>query len=260
MPENSDRQAFWRCVTADLGTGYRGSMAQNKSFSLAKLVAAVGGGLLVAAFFLPLVDVQAGGEAAAKVIGVEELRREIQSTREIQQVAPLIEPALQELERFAVLPSLRNLAGMAAVVRDLLNTAASLNAPEAQALRNAGLALGMLRYGLWLLPLIGAIQVVVPLLSRLCGPANALFLIVRFAFGWPFFVMALAMIVGVPSEARPFIGTAPWALLAGGGLMIGSSLGGVTRENAWLVLIADAAMVVLTLVVLGSAATLYSQG
>jgi hypothetical protein len=44
------------------------------------------------------------------------------------------------------------------------------------------------------------------------------------------------------AEQQEYIGPALWALLAGSLLMMGASLGGVTRSNWWMVLLADLAI------------------
>ncbi len=216
-------------------------MADSRPFSITKVLAGLGGALLIAAFFLPLLDTSQ--PAARDGFGIRDLRRQIESTRDIDVVRPLIEPAMQELERFATTPSLKNLTGVAGVTRELLDTAAGLGSPEAAHMRQVAGMLGWLRLGLWLLPLVGLVQLVVPAVTRLRGYTGFLGLVGRFFFGWLFALMALVPIAGAPDAQRALIGPAVWALLVGAGLMIIAGLFGVTRRNWWAVLLADAVII-----------------
>src|SRR5690606_27218849 len=93
-----------------------------RPFSVTKVIAGVGGALLIAAFFLPLVDLKAAG-AGGDPFGVQQLRKHIDQSRELAAVKPLIEPAVQSLELFAASPSLKNMSSVAAASRDVLEVA-----------------------------------------------------------------------------------------------------------------------------------------
>lgn len=216
-------------------------MADSQPFSITKLLAGLGGALLITSFFLPLLDTSQPG--ASDGFGIRELRRQIESTRDADVVRPLIEPAMQELERFATTPSLKNLGGVAGVSRELLDTAASLGTAEAAEMRQVAGLLGWLRIGLWLLPLVGLVQLAIPVVTRLRGYTGFLGLVGRFFFGWLFALMALVPIAGAPDAQRALIGPAIWALLVGAGMMMVAGLFGVTRRNWWAVLLADAAII-----------------
>lgn len=222
---------------------YHGAVSEERSISATKGVAALGGALLIAAFFLPAIDVAAGGAAARDMFGVGEIRRQVEANRDLAAVQPLIEPTLQVLERFAATPSLRNLSSVAGTSREFLETASALPIAEAEEMKLAARILGLARLALWLLPLVGAVQVALPAISRLRGFAGFFGLVARFAFGLVFALLALIPVIGVSEAERPFIGPAVWAMLAGGGLMMAASVLGVTRRNWWAVLLADAGVV-----------------
>lgn len=219
-------------------------MAEQNSLSVTKVIAALGGALLVAAFFLPMVDTSQ--PQARDMFGVQDMRRHIESTRDTEAIRPMVEPALQKLEHFAATPSLLNFVAVVGVTREILETAASLGVEEAGEMRQASKLLGFVRLGLWLLPLVGLVQLVVPALSRLRGNAGALGLIARFVFGLLFLMIALIPILGAPESQRPLFGPAIWALLVGASLMVVAGLFGVTRRNWWIVLLTDIAIVAAT--------------
>lgn len=221
-------------------------MADERPLSVTKIVASLGGALLLASFFLPMVSVGDAGDMNRELFGVRDLRKQIEASREMQAVQPLIEPALQEIERFTATPSLKNLSGVAGASREVLDAAASLGAPQAAEMRKASEILGMARLGLWLLPLVGLVQLVSPALSRMRGHAGAPGLVARFVFGLIFALVALMPLLGVEESHQGKIGPAVYALLIGSCLMMGASVFGVTRRNWWAVLLADVAIVVLT--------------
>ena len=216
-------------------------MADSQPFSITKVLAGLGGALLITSFFLPLLDTSQ--PAARDGFGISDLRRQIEKTRDAELVRPLIEPAMQELERFATTPSLKNLTGVAGATRELLDTAASLGTAEAAEMRQVAGMLGWLRIGLWLLPLVGLVQLAIPAVTRFRGYTGLLGLVGRFFFGWLFILMALVPIAGAPDAQRALIGPAIWALLVGAGLMMVAGLFGVTRRNWWAVLLADATII-----------------
>lgn len=221
-----------------------GVLANAEPFSVTKLLAGLGGALLLASFFLPMVDTSKPG--ASDAFGIRDLRRQIESTGNLDAVRPLIEPAMQELERFATSPSLKNLTSVAGASGTLLTTAADLGAPEATEMRKIAGILGWVRLGLWLLPLVGLVQLAIPAMSRLRGYAGFLGLVARFFFGWLFLLMALIPIAGAPDAQQALIGPAVWVLLAGAVLMMLASLFGVTRKNWWAVLLVDIAIIAAT--------------
>lgn len=214
-------------------------MAETKPLSVSKVVAALGGALLVASFFLPLVSEEGRADARRELFGVEGLRKQIEAQRDLEVVRPLIEPAVEAIERFGEMPSLRNLSTVAAVSTELLDQAASLGAPQANEMRQVSTLLAIARVGLWLLPLVGAVQLLVPIAARMRGYAGFLGLVARFVFGLGFALVALFPLLAASAEQQAQIGPAVWALLAGSLLMMGASLGGVTRSNWWMVLLAD---------------------
>ena len=67
-------------------------------------------------------------------------------------------------------------------------------------------------------------------------------LVARFLFGLGFALLAAVVLVGVPEGQRGYLGPAVWALLGGSLLMMGASVGGVSRGNWWMVLLADLAI------------------
>ncbi|WP_143140183.1 hypothetical protein [Nannocystis exedens] len=206
--------------------------------SLTKVIASIGGAVLAASFFLPLVDLHAGGPATADAFGVESMRRHIEGSRELDSVKPLIAPALQQLDMFAAGPSLRNLSRLVGSTKEILDTVAATGMAPAE-VTMASTALGATRLALWLVPLVGAFQAVLPLLTRFRGYAGFFGLVARFSFGLLFLTLALVPLLGAP-EARPFFGSAVYAALIGGGLMMAAGVAGVTRGNAVLVLAAQA--------------------
>ncbi len=214
-------------------------MVETKPLSISKVVAALGGALLVASFFLPLVSEEGRLDARRELFGVEGLRKQIEAQNDLDAVRPLIEPAVQAIERFGEMPSLRNLSTVAAASTELLDQAASLGAPQANEMRQASTLLTIARVGLWLLPLVGAVQLLVPCITRMRGYAGFLGLVARFVFGLGFTLLALFPLLAASAEQQAHIGPAVWALLAGSLLMMGASLGGVTRSNWWMVLLAD---------------------
>lgn len=210
-------------------------MAQHETLSLTKLVAAVGGGLLVAAFFLPVVDVQAGGAAARDMFGVKAMRQEIERSRDLTLVQPLIEPALQSYEAFAATPSLRNLSAVCGVTKEILDTSLTLPIPRRTDVEIAAGILGVVRPVLWMLPLVGLVQLVLPLATLRRGHAGVPGLVARFLFGVVLLMLALVPVLGVSAAERPFIGAGVWALLAGSAAMVAAGVFGVTRKNWWIV-------------------------
>lgn len=214
--------------------------------SLTKLTAAIGGVLLVTAFFLPLAELK-GEVRPDDVFGVGSMRRQIERSRQIEAALPLIEPALQQLKTFGEAPSLRSLSQLMGTTRDVIDVAVAFKVapPEAPAL---SAVLGTTRLGLWLVPLVGVVQAALPLLTRFRGYAGLLGLVARFAFGLVFVTLAALPLLLWP-QARPHFGPAVYALLLGGALMMASGVGGVTRSNRVLVLSAQAG--VLTVLLLG---------
>lgn len=225
-------------------------LADSQPFSVTKLMAGLGGALLIASFFLPLVNTSS--PAASNALGMNELRRQVESTSEYEAVRPLIEPTVKALESFAASPSLMNLTSVVGMSGELLETAAGLGADEAAEMRKVAGILAWVKRGLWLLPLVGAVQLLLPALSRLRGHAGFLGLVGRFLFGWIFALMALVPIAGAPSNQQSVIGVAIWVLLVGSVLMILASLFGVTRRNWWAVILADAGIVAGTILTLKS--------
>lgn len=217
-------------------------MAEAKPWSVSKLVAALGGALLLASFFLPVVSEAGRRDAQREVLGVGGLRAQIEAQRDLAVVQPLIEPAVQAIERFGEMPNLRNLSSVAAASTELLETAAGLGAPRADELRQAATVLWIARLALWFLPLVGAVQLLVPLATLMRGYAGFFGLVARFLFGLGFALLAAVVLVGVPEGQRPYLGPAVWALLGGSLLMMGASVGGVSRGNWWMVLLADLAI------------------
>ena len=207
------------------------------------MIAAVGGALLVASFFLPLLNVRAGADVGRELLGVENLRREIEEVRSVEATRPFIEPALLQLEIFSASPSLRNLSTLAAASREVAQAAVGFGVEDPE-LPKLVKILGLVRTCLWLLPLVGAVQVIVPLVSRLRGYAGFVGLVARFAFGLLFAFVALIPIAAVAAEDQGYIGSAVWVLMAGSLLMIAASVFGVTRRNWWAVLAVDAALLI----------------
>lgn len=210
-------------------------MAQHEKLSVSKLVAAVGGALLVAAFFLPVVDVKAGGAAARDMFGVKAMRQEIERSRDLSLVQPLIEPALKSYEAFAETPSLRNLSAVCGVTKEILETTLTLPIPHRTDVEIAVGILKVVRPVMWLLPLVGLIQLVLPLATIRRGHAGFVGLVSRFWFGLILLLMALIPVLGVSDAERPFIGSGVYALLAGAAAMVGAGVFGVTRQNWWYV-------------------------
>lgn len=213
-----------------------------RPFSVTKVISGIGGILLVAAFLLPVVDVKGGGAAAGDLFGIRQMRREIERSRELEPAKPLIEPALQQLDAFADRPSLRNLASLIGITKEIVDMAhqAKQLPPEAA---DASMVLGLSRAALWLVPVVGAIQTTLPLLSRFRGYAGFLGLVARFAFGLLFVLLALTPLLGAPAAAQQYIGPAVYAALIGGALMIAGGALGVTRGNFLFVLPAQAGIV-----------------
>lgn len=212
--------------------------------SITKLLAGLGGVLLVASFFLPLADTSQ--PAARNGFGITTLQREIDTARELDAVRPLVDPALQALEKFAASPSFFNLTGVAGATGKLLDTAAGLGVPEPDKVRMLAGVLGWVRTGLWLLPLVGLAQLVVPAVTRLRGYTGALGLISRFCSGWLFLLVALVPLLGAPDGGRALIGPAIWTLLVGAVLLVIAGFG-VTRRNWWAVLLANLTVVAATI-------------
>lgn len=219
-----------------------------RPFSATKVISAIGGVLLVAAFVLPVVDVKGGGAAAGDAFGIHRMRREIERSRDLDVAKPLIEPALQLLEQFAERPSLRNLARVIGTTKEIVDTAAAVKdlPPE---VRDASTVLGASRAALWLVPLVGAVQTALPLLSRFRGYAGFFGLVGRFAFGLLFLLLALTPVLGAPPAVQQFIGPAVYAALVGGAMMVAGGVCGVTRGNFVFVLLAEAG--ILAVVFLG---------
>lgn len=217
--------------------GYGGSVA-DKPLSMSKVVAGVGGALLVASFFLPLVALKADGRTADDFFGVGDLRREIERSRDLEGVRPLIEPALQEFEAFAASPSLRNFSSLIASANKIVGLAvqAGVTPPEARQLPTV---LSATRWGLWLLPLVGAIQALAPALTLFRGYAGFFGLVARFGFGLLFALIALVPLVAAPVATQAYIGSAVYVALAGGLLMMLAGVLGVTRGNWIFVLLAQ---------------------
>lgn len=222
-------------------------MADERPFSVTRVVASVGGAMLLASFFLPMVS---EGFGVDQQMGVAELRRQIETSRELQAVQPLIEPALQQIERFVATPSLRNLSGLTATSCEVLDAAASLGVDQAAEMRELSTILGRIRLGLWSLPLVGAVQMLLPALSRFRGYAGYLGLVARFVFGLLFVLVAVVPLLGVPDHQQQYIGSAAWVMLLGGALMIGASFFGVTRRNWWAVIGTNVLLFVMLCVVI----------
>jgi hypothetical protein len=217
-------------------------LADSQPFSVTKLLAGLGGALLIASFFLPIVNANQADGAP----GVNELRRHIASAPDADLVRPLIDPALKSLEAFAASPNLMHLTTVAGAAGDLLNTAADAGADDAAEMRKMAGILGWVRKGLWLLPLVGLVQLVLPAISRLRGYAGFLGLVARFLFGWLFLLIALVPIIGVEERQQAMLGSAVWTLLVGAALMVIASLFGGNRRNWWGVLLVDIGLIALT--------------
>lgn len=211
----------------------------SEPLSVTKVIAAVGGGLLIAAFFLPVVDIKAGGAAAADMFGVKALREEIVKSRDLAVVQPMIEPALQSYEVFAATPSLRNLSTVCGVSKEIIDTTLTLPVPHRQELTIVARVLGAARLALWLLPLVGLVQAVAPIVTLRRGLTGFFGLVARFLFGLILLFLALIPALGVSDAERPFIGPAVWALLAGSSAMVAAGVLGVTRQNWWYVWLAQ---------------------
>lgn len=235
------------------------AVPDERPFSVTKVMAGAGGGLLIAAFLLPLIDVQAPGAAGSDLFGVQRMRAAIDRSAELTVVKPLIEPAILQLENFARAPSLRNLSSVAAATKEVLDTAAGAGVPNAEEIRGASTVLGLVRLCLWLVPLVGVVQVAVPLATRLRGYAGFFGLLARFAFGLLFVLLALLPVLGAPGASKAYIGPAVWAALSGGLLMIAAGVAGVTRSNWWLVYIAQAGVVAAWVMILSALAGLVDQ-
>lgn len=233
---------------------YSGLVPFEKSVSLTKIAAAIAGGLIMASFFLPAVDVKAGKSAAREMFGVNVMRAQIEASRNLALVEPLIEPALQSYEVFAETPSLRNLSTICAVTKEILDKTLPLLAPRDPAQKNVPPlgqrlpfreevqvvtgALWAARLGLWLLPLIGLVTMVVPVVTLRrddTGVFGYLTLVSRFFFGLVLLLLGVIPLLAVDDAQRPFIGSAVWALLAGSGLMLLTGVAGVNRSNWWYV-------------------------
>ncbi len=210
---------------------------------MTKAIAAAGGSLLIASFFLPLLNTAGGADVGREVFGVKDLREEIEEVREIEATRPFIEPALQQLELFSATPSLRNLSALMAAAGEVADAAIGFGVADPQLPRLAKI-FGLVRTCLWLLPLVGLVQLVAPLVSLLRGHAGFFALVARFAFGLLFALVAFIPLMGVPETEQGLIGSAAWALLAGSLMMMAASVFGVTRSNWWAVLAADVALVV----------------
>lgn len=206
-------------------------------------MAALGGALLIASFFLPLLDTAAGADVGREVFGTKDLRAEIEEMRRIEVAAPLIEPALQQLELFSVTPSLRNLSSLAGASREVMDAAISFGITD-PALPRMAKILGLVRTCLWMLPLVGLVQLVAPLITRLRGHAGFLGLVARYAFGLLFAVVASVPLLGAPESEQALIGSAVWVLMIGSVLMMAASVLGVTRSNWWAVLAVDVALTI----------------
>lgn len=218
--------------------------------SLSKVAAAVAGGLIIASFFLPAVNVKAGGSAAREMFGVDVMRKQIEASRNLSLVEPLIEPALKSYEAFAESPSVRNLSTVCAVSKEILDRAAPL-LPGRESKSTMGLpyredvqlvtqVLWVARLALWLLPLIGLVQLVAPLATLRRGHAGFIGLTARFGFGLVLLLLAVIPVLGLPAADRVYLGSAVWALLAGSALMVGTGIVGVTRDNWWYVWLVQA--------------------
>lgn len=214
-------------------------MAEAKPVSVSKVVAGLGGALLIAAFFLPMVSEEGRDEVRRELSGARGLRAQIESSRELTAVQPLVEPALQAMEAFIATPSLLKLSGLASASTELLGTAADLGVDKADEMRLAARLLSLARVSLWLLPLTGLVQLLVPAISRLRGYAGVGRLLARFFFGLVFALVAMVPLAGVSEAQRPFIGPAVWSLLTGSVLMMGASVAGVTLRNWWMVVLGD---------------------
>jgi hypothetical protein len=166
------------------------------------------------------------------------MRRHIEGSREFDNVKPLIAPALQQLDTFGAGPSLRNLSRLVGATKEIVDTVVATGMAPAEA-QMASTALGTTSLALWSVPLVGAFQAVIPLLTRFRGYAGFFGLLARFSFGLLFVTLALIPLLGAP-EARPFLGSAVYAALFGGGLMMTAGVGGVTRDNFVLVFAAQA--------------------
>lgn len=221
-----------------------------RPLSLTKVTASIGGALLAASFFLPLVDMRAGGAATADVFGVASMRRHIERSRGLEGVKPLIEPALQQLDTFGAGPSLRNLSRLVGATKEIVDTVIATGMAPAEA-NTASSVLGTTRMGLWLVPVVGAVQTVLPLLTRFRGYAGFVGLVARFGFGLVFVTLALIPLLGAPN-AGPFLGLAVYSALIGGSLMMASGLLGVTRNNFLFVFAAQGATLVAVVLGLGA--------
>lgn len=208
-------------------------------------MAGLGGALLIASFFLPLVNTSS--PAASNALGMDQLRRQVESTSDYEAVRPLVEPTMKAMESFAASPNLMNLTGVVGTSGALLEQAAGLATSDAAEMHKVAGILAWVKRGLWLLPLVGAIQLLLPALSRLRGHAGFLGLVGRFLFGWIFGFMALIPIAGAPANQESVIGIAIWTLLVGSVLMMLASLFGVTRRNWWAVILVDAGIIVGTI-------------
>lgn len=206
-------------------------------------MAAVGGALLIASFFLPLLNVAGGADVGREVFGVDNLRAQIEELRSVEATRPFIEPALHQLEIFAVTPSLRNLSALSAAAREVADAAIVFGVEDPELPRYAKV-LGLVRTCLWLLPLVGLVQLVTPLVTGLRRYAGLVGLAARFGFGLMFAFVAFVPLAGVPEAQRGLIGSAVWALLVGSLLMMAASLFGVTRRNWWAVIAADIALLI----------------
>ncbi len=204
-----------------------------------RALAGLGGGLLIAAFFLPLFDTSTGA-VGREIFGVEDLRAEIEEVRSVAATRPFLEPALRQLELFGDTPSLRNFSTLAVASREVFDAASALEVEDADKLRRFSTILGAVRTCLWLLPLVGLVQLMA-LLRRRAGVVE---LVARFGFGLLFFLVAVIPLAGVTALERPLVGEGVWALLLGSAALMVAGLLGVTRRTRSRVLAADLALLI----------------
>ncbi len=198
---------------------------------------ALGGLLLIASFFTPLFGDTQGAEDNPLAEVMRDFNSKLSQAREARDSLPpeyvhTIDSAAEHATALLATPSPKNLAWLSADGIDLLSIAELQNSDLKRDLKGPKLALRGFLVVLLAMPIIGAYLAIRGVKTRF-KTQSTLGLVLCFFAGFFYASIGTIAIVSVPARAQDLIGPACWLLTAGGGLLLFTSIFGVSRTTWW---------------------------
>ncbi len=221
---------------------------------------ALGGLLLIAGFFAPLYGDDGGAEDSPIAEFMRDFETKLGSARDERDALPpeyvaTIDSAAEHAAALVATPSPKNLAWISADAIDLL-AIVELTSPELAAeVQGTKAVLRGLLVILLGMPLIGAYEAIRGLKTRF-RKHGTLGLTLCFFAGFFYLGIGTVAISSVPARMQDLIGPACWLLTAGGGLLLSTSIFGVSRTTWWRAYL----LYIAGLVALGAAAYSITSG